>query len=272
MTRALIVVVTLLTAALSVAQEPQPPAFPAQAEAITVDAVVLDKDGRPVRGLAQSDFTVLEDGKLQPIVGFESRDLAVGASKPAATAAAGLPRAEGEEAAPGRTMAFIVDDLGLDVRGKAAIDAIRRWILDNSDPRDELTLVTTSGDVDWRGRLETGRGEALLQLSAIQFRRPPLSFFKIQPGDSAVPPPDTGVPVPEPPLRDASDILTEWKAYQIVSDKDRLTPWAPDCAADLRLVASAGAGDRIRHRGLLAESSGGARAQARVRLLPRLHS
>ena len=268
---ALIVVVTLLTAALSVAQEPQPPAFPAQAEAITVDAVVLDKDGRPVRGLAQSDFTVLEDGKPQLIVGFESRDLAVGASKPAATAAAGLPRAEGEEAAPGRTMAFIVDDLGLDVRGKAAIDAIRRWILDNSDPRDELTLVTTSGDVDWRGRLETGRGEALRQLSAIRFRRPPLSFFKIQPATAPYPRPIRECPFPS--LRYATRRTSD--GVEGLPDRVRqgsADSRAPDCAADLRLVASAGAGDRIRHRGLLAESSGGARAQARVRLLPRLHS
>ena len=45
-------------------QEPATvPSFPTQAEAITADVVVLDKDGRPVRGLTRQDFTLLEDGE-----------------------------------------------------------------------------------------------------------------------------------------------------------------------------------------------------------------
>lgn len=41
-----------------------------------MDAVVLDEDGRPVRGLARTDFTLVEDGRPQTIVGFEPRELA----------------------------------------------------------------------------------------------------------------------------------------------------------------------------------------------------
>ena len=37
---------------------------------------VLDKDRRPVRGLTQADFTVLENGKPRPIVAFVPVDLA----------------------------------------------------------------------------------------------------------------------------------------------------------------------------------------------------
>ena len=51
------------------------PAFPTQAEAITVDVVVVDKNDHPVTGLVKSDFTLLEDGRPQTIVGFEPRNL-----------------------------------------------------------------------------------------------------------------------------------------------------------------------------------------------------
>src|SRR5260221_14586519 len=66
----------LLAAASVSAEDVRPiPAFPAQADAITADVVVLDKQGRPVRGLTKGDFTLLEDGRPQTIVGWEAREL-----------------------------------------------------------------------------------------------------------------------------------------------------------------------------------------------------
>src|SRR5205814_8605920 len=53
-------------AVVRAAQEPPPertPSFPSQASAITVDAVVLDRSGAPIRGLTRDDFTILEDGR-----------------------------------------------------------------------------------------------------------------------------------------------------------------------------------------------------------------
>ena len=47
--------------------------FAARAEAITVDAVVLDKAGQPVSDLSKADFTLLEDGRPQTIVRFDPR-------------------------------------------------------------------------------------------------------------------------------------------------------------------------------------------------------
>ena len=48
------------------------PAFPSEVQLITVDAVVLNALGRPVRDLTQDDFTVTEDGHPQEIVRFEA--------------------------------------------------------------------------------------------------------------------------------------------------------------------------------------------------------
>ncbi len=52
-----------------------------------VDVTVTDKDGKPVHGLTQDDFTVKEDGKPQPLKSFEE----YGAAKPSQAIPAPLP-------------------------------------------------------------------------------------------------------------------------------------------------------------------------------------
>ena len=54
----------------------QQPTFRANVNVVQLDISVLDKDGRPVKGLAANDFTVLEDGKPQKVVAFGAVDVA----------------------------------------------------------------------------------------------------------------------------------------------------------------------------------------------------
>jgi hypothetical protein len=49
-----------------------PPTFPRGVDVVTVDVVVTDKAGNPVSGLTKDDFTVLDEGRPQPISSFES--------------------------------------------------------------------------------------------------------------------------------------------------------------------------------------------------------
>jgi VWFA-related protein len=70
---------TLLLAGLASepAQNP-PPAlqtFRTGVDIVQVDVSVLDRDRRPVRGLAAADFTILEDGQERPVVAFSAIDL-----------------------------------------------------------------------------------------------------------------------------------------------------------------------------------------------------
>ena len=51
------------------------PTFSSKIDLVTVDVVVQDGKGRPVRGLTAADFTLLEDGKPQAIATFEGIDL-----------------------------------------------------------------------------------------------------------------------------------------------------------------------------------------------------
>jgi VWFA-related protein len=68
-------------------QEPaNPPSltFRTNANLVVLDAVVKDRDGKPVTNLTKDDFTVLEDGVVQTIASFES---ASSKGKPAPAAA-----------------------------------------------------------------------------------------------------------------------------------------------------------------------------------------
>ena len=68
------------------------PIFRTTARLVQVDVVVTDKQGRPIPGLKESDFTVLQDGKPQKVRVFEPHtgNEAVEASSPA-TGAPKLP-------------------------------------------------------------------------------------------------------------------------------------------------------------------------------------
>ena len=46
------------------------PTFRVGVDVVQLDVSVLDQSRRPVRNLTATDFTVLEDGKVRPIVAF----------------------------------------------------------------------------------------------------------------------------------------------------------------------------------------------------------
>jgi VWFA-related protein len=157
------------------AQEPPVvPAFPAKAEAVTVDVVVLDASGRPVRDLSKADFTLLEDGRPQTIVGFQTWEAAASAEE--ASPAPAPPTASTSErrgSASGRAFALVIDDLGLDpIRSGADVKrAATRWLEEKADPRDLLTILTTSGDVWWSDLVGSGREDLLAVLGRVNGKK-----------------------------------------------------------------------------------------------------
>ena len=69
---------------------PTNPVFRTTTRLVQVDVVVTDKQGRPIPGLTQADFTVLQDGKPQQVRVFEPHT--GGANGEDSTAAANTPK------------------------------------------------------------------------------------------------------------------------------------------------------------------------------------
>src|SRR6185295_13730437 len=68
-------VFTSLTLFTSLLVAQQAPVFKSKVEIVQLDVSVLDKHRQPVKGLTEKDFTILEDGKPQKIVGFTTFDM-----------------------------------------------------------------------------------------------------------------------------------------------------------------------------------------------------
>jgi len=159
----------LLAATIAPAQPP-PATFPSKVELITVDVVVVDKNGQPVSGLTQDDFVVEEDGRPQRIVSFEAvRDLAAPPSPPPTA----VRVASNEAAAPrlARAFAIVLDDLGLELADAVETRRAVAAFLENSvQDGDEVTLATTSGDAWWSAPIPEGRDDLLAVAGRLRSR------------------------------------------------------------------------------------------------------
>src|SRR5580765_5418691 len=91
----------------------QPPVFHASVDVIQVDVSALDRDGHPVRGLTTADFTLLENGKPQPIVAFAEISVPDAPDLPAAWVHDVPPDVRTNDLGDGRLFAIIMDDASM---------------------------------------------------------------------------------------------------------------------------------------------------------------
>lgn len=163
-----IVAMTVL-AALTRAQEPgeRRPEFPAGVELVTVDAVVVDREGTPVTGLHEEDFTLEEDGRPMALAAFEAIDRPIAATAPPSGPPSPPPRVSsnrGASARASRVFVIVFDDLHLDAaEAQRARDAVAGFLEGAFAGGDRVTLVTTSGDAGFHARMPEG-GYALRSL------------------------------------------------------------------------------------------------------------
>jgi VWFA-related protein len=167
--------------ALPTADQPpaQRPSFPAGVEWVTVDAVVLDDAGLPVRGLTVDDFMVKDEGVPQTITAFEAIEAPSVSPRQAAEPAASVaspfepvpPFASPVSAAPrpGRAFVVVFDDLHLEHADTPRARAAVRAFVDSLADGDRLTLVTPGGGLWWKACIPEGRAALaalLLRLDA----------------------------------------------------------------------------------------------------------
>jgi VWFA-related protein len=185
----------LLWAALWVQDPPgsTPPKFPAQIDLITVDTVVVDAKGNPVRGLTRDDFVLEEDGQIREILAFEAvvlppppRAPTPGAAAPAAPPPPRPHIARSAATAPRTGAMFLVvfDDLHLTyISAASARTTLGRFLRESTSDGDHVAIVSTAtGDV-WRGALPADRDDLLAFAAGLQGRldaREPMTEHEAQ--------------------------------------------------------------------------------------------
>jgi VWFA-related protein len=125
-----------------------------------VDVTVTDKDGRQVTDLRPEEFELTEDGKRQTITNFSyilnpSATLSSSATiQPASAEASASKSADNSSVPPARlrpeqvrrTIAFLVDDLGVSFESMAFVRrALREFVDKQMQPGDLVVILHTSG-------------------------------------------------------------------------------------------------------------------------------
>lgn len=174
------------------AQQSQTPPFRTETSLVTVDAVVVDDQGRPVTGLTQADFEVLDAGVPQTVEFFQATSdrRSGGALSVTQGSTAASPRAEapspvstnvGVQAAATRTFVLLFDDLHLTrEQGERARQALMRFVQQELADGDLVSLVVPGSALRWHARLPDGRDELLKIAASLQGRfQPEPSFERI---------------------------------------------------------------------------------------------
>ncbi|MBV9958472.1 MAG: VWA domain-containing protein [Acidobacteria bacterium] len=122
---------------------------------IQVDAVVTDRSGRPVTDLRPEEFEILENGQAKAITNFSYVTLGgAGGEESAprpATAAADknappVPPARLRPEQVRRTIALVVDDLGLSAESMPFVRrALKKFVDEQMQPGDLVAIVRTGG-------------------------------------------------------------------------------------------------------------------------------
>jgi VWFA-related protein len=138
---------------VSAQETPQAPRFRVGVDAVRIDAVVTDRDGRIVSDLTAADFEVRQDGKLQNVTFAEFMPVLAGATPPEALPARSgaaapvvLPPAPVKREDVQRTVAVVVDDLSLSVESLLNTQrALHAFVERELRPTDLVALVRTGG-------------------------------------------------------------------------------------------------------------------------------
>ncbi|MBN2321689.1 MAG: VWA domain-containing protein [Acidobacteria bacterium] len=174
---AVLLLCTLATAQTEQSETRRDPAeagvFRVDVNLVQVDAVVTDKEGRPVTDLTAEDFIILQDGKPQEITNFSlvrMRDPVVPRSSvqkqsPKSGDAVPVPQVQLTSDQVRRVIVLVADDLGLSFPSCYHVrEAIKKWLDKEMEPGDLVAVVTTGGGM---GGLQQFTGDKRLLYDAI---------------------------------------------------------------------------------------------------------
>ena len=135
---------------------------------VQVDAVVVDDKGRAVTDLSREDFEIFADGRPQRISNF-SYIATQPASPPRAVKNDKEPIGEPPPLRPeqtGRTIALVVDDLGLSFESASSVhNALKKFVDEQMQPGDLVAIVRTGTSM---GALQQFTSDKRLLYAAIE--------------------------------------------------------------------------------------------------------
>lgn len=150
------------------------PQFPSEISLVTVDAVVLDDAGNPVRGLGKDDFVLTENGQPQSITTFEAIVTGAPVSEPKEPPPPPPPVSTNVVQARqvGRTFVIVFDGVHLTPEGALhAKDAIAHFLKDGVREGDTVGLLSTANGMWWSGRGARDRDHMLQLLAGLRGER-----------------------------------------------------------------------------------------------------
>lgn len=157
------------------ARQDQSPAqrFRSESKLVIVDAVVVDQHGDPVRGLSAADFSVAEEGRPQTVQFFQAV-----AAKPEMprTADRGYRYSTnvGAEARSERSFVIFFDDVHLtQEQGERAKAAVARFLEQETEAGDLVSIVAPARGLRWHARLPDGRAALIKIVASLRGSRPP---------------------------------------------------------------------------------------------------
>lgn len=126
-------------------QDPARPQFKTGVEVRQLDVVVVDREGRPVRGLTGADFTILEDGQRQKISTIEEITIPQAETAPAEWMRDVAPDVRTNDIpVDGRLMVIVIDDaMSRDPQLIEPTKRIGREIVNRLGPSDLAAIVYT---------------------------------------------------------------------------------------------------------------------------------
>lgn len=140
---------------------------------VQVDVVVTDKNNRHVEDLADSEFELYVDGKKQPLTHFSrvklsriERELPKKNPKADKAAPESMPTKQIAAEEVRRTLAFIVDDLGLSIGSTERVkETLRRFVAEQMQEGDLVAIIRTGSGL---GMLEQFTSDKRVLYAAIE--------------------------------------------------------------------------------------------------------
>jgi VWFA-related protein len=135
----------------------EPPTFRSSVNAVQVSVIVTDASGKPVAGLTQDDFEIVENKQMVPISTFLPVDIPIEGE----TAVRVERDVLGNDGPPGRLYLIALDTMS----GEQALrtrQILRNFIEKHFGPNDTAAVVLTTGGLSGSGQEFTGNARLLL--------------------------------------------------------------------------------------------------------------